>query len=111
MRFTALSTLTNTHALTKVLPGQEVQLFFFKVPKDYLVFIYKIANTWHPNTALDFKVDWERVELIERENTGLEYKPPIVARHVIEVTAINKDTAEHVLEFWIDGIALNLKKV
>jgi len=106
MKPISLSVLTKPHAKATVLPNQEIRLFFFEVPKEYLVFIYSISNSWYPNTLLDFRVDGVRIELIERELQNYEFKPPIVAERSIEVIAINKDSKERVLEFWIDGIAL-----
>lgn len=107
----SLSQLGTTHQTAEVNAGETKRLFYLKIPSGYVGFIYKIANSWYPNTYLDFIVDGERVERLtmERNITNpLEYKPPIVAKHYVEVIVTNNDSDKHYFEFWIDGIAIEL---
>ena len=106
-----LSALGKTYNHVLVSSGQKVKIFDFKIPSGYVGFIYKIANSWYPDTYLLFKVDGELVEKLEmkRDITNpLEYKPPIVVKYSIEVWAINNSSEDHYFEFWIDGVAIEI---
>jgi len=114
LKLVSLSQLGTTYQYSEVDSSQKKTIFTFKLPSGYVGFLYKIANSWYPNTYLLLRIDGELFEKIEytREITNpLTYDPPIVFKYGIEVTAVNNDSSKHYFEFWIDGVAIEIQEV
>jgi len=107
MKLVPLSSIIKTYFSSKVSAGETAELVNVKIPKPYVGFIYKIANSWYPNTFLKFIIDGELVEILKmrRDITNpLEYEPPIVVKHSIKVIVVNNSSEDHYFEFWVDGV-------
>jgi len=111
LKTVSLSQLGTTHQYAEVNAGEKKTIFRFKIPSGYVGFVYKVANSWYPDTKVLFLVDGELVEVIlsERPITNpLKLEPPIVVKHEVEAIAVNSGKQKHYFEFWIDGVAVEI---
>jgi len=92
-------------------PGEKVIIWEEPITGDYLGFIDNIGNNWFPYTYIDFIVDGELIERIQKVTGELEgyafqtrpVNPPIVAKKFIRWIAVNQDVDAHVFEVYCGG--------
>jgi hypothetical protein len=111
MKLISFSRVINPHQHKLVKSKSSDVVFEFKIPKGHVGFINKVANSWYPNTYLEFIVDWEVVK-VEREiapiNKPEEFDPPILVRNFVRWVAYNNDTSDHYFEVFCDGVLYKL---
>ena len=79
-------------------------------PEPYIAFIRYVANSWYPHTYLEWRIDNELIERIERQigsaDNPHEFRPEYVVQNSCTVRVFNNDTVTH--SFWIvmDGSIL-----
>lgn len=93
--------------------GESGVVFYYKIPDDYVGFIYELANSRHPRTYLGWEIDHYPIEALEREIAPLDRPkqiyPPIVVENEIKFTAYNEDTQDLWFGVFCDGI-LHLRR-
>ena len=94
------------------IPAGSSQTLYLLEPEPYIAFIRYVANSWYPNTYLEWRIDNEVVERIERQiapaNAPLKLERPYVCRYKMEVVAYNNDSVSHSFYFLGDGDLLFL---
>lgn len=93
--------------------GESRVVFYYKIPNDYVGFIYELANSWYPDTHLGWEIDHQPIETLEREIAPLDkpkiIDPPLVVEEEIKFTAYNDDYRDHRFGVFCDGI-LHLRR-
>lgn len=93
--------------------GESGVVFYYKIPNDYVGFLYELANTREPNTWLGFEIDHHPIETLQREIAPLDRPkqiyPPIVVEDEIKFTAYNEDDKDWWFGVFCDGI-LHLRR-
>ena len=96
-----------------VAAGESGTVFSMNVPKGNKAFIKNTGNSWFIKTYLNWRVDGELVEKVERRiasvNSPRGETPPIIAIGTIEWVAVNNDAYPHVFEVLQDGIFVPLE--
>jgi len=91
-----------------VAAGESGTVFLLKVPSGHRAYIQRTANNWFQNTYLNWKVDGELVEKVERmiapTPAPKPESPPIIAVDSIEWIAFNNSDSSHTFEVLQDGI-------
>lgn len=94
----------------KVEAGQSAVVYEYKLPSDYVGFIYDLALSWYPKTYLGWEIDNEMIEQIERKIGEFKrprlFDPPYFVENLIKFTAYNNGTEAHQFEILCDGILI-----
>lgn len=91
-----------------VAAGETKTVFILNVPHGHRAYIQRTANNMFSNSFLEWKVDGELVEKVERQiapvNSPKPETPPIIALAKIEWIAINNSDSSHIFEVLQEGI-------
>ncbi len=94
----------------KVETGKSAVVYEYKMPSEYVGFIYDIALSWYPKTYLGWEIDNHMIEQIEH-NIG-EFKrpkvfdPPYKVENLIKFTAYNNSRSTQTFRVLCDGILI-----
>lgn len=86
--------------------GTHDTVYLYRIPLDFTAFIDQVANSWFPNTHIDWFAPTlvERVErVIGQIDLPKHYDPPLVAQAEIRWVAYNDDSKDHVFQVLCDG--------
>ncbi len=86
-------------------PGETAEIFSLEMPKNYIGFIYYLANGYFP---LKLNIDGEVVDvniMVASIGSPKLFDPPYVVNKSIKVSAKNETTAPKTISFYADGIA------
>ena len=104
------SVFYNPYRYKEVEPGKSAVIYQFKLPPEYVGFIYDLWVTWYHNTYLNWEIDNGLVEKIEREIGSLSkpklFDPPYFVRDLIKFTAYNNDTEDYRFRVLCDGLLI-----
>lgn len=91
-----------------VAAGETKTVFLINVPAGHKAYIQRTGNNWFSSTYLEWKVDDELIEKVQRVIAAVvaakPENPPIVAVNKIEWIAVNNSSSSQVFEVLQDGI-------
>ncbi len=94
----------------KVEAGKSAVVYKFELPSDYVGFIYDLTVAWYHDTYLDWEIDGDLVEKIEREigifTRPKLFDPPYFVEDLIEFTAYNNSTEDYRFRVLCDGLLI-----
>lgn len=94
----------------KVEAGKSAVVYEYKLPSDYVGFIYDLALNRYAKTYLGWEIDNSMVEQIERPIGEFKkpkiFDPPYFVEKQIKFTAYNNDSKARVFEVLCDGILI-----
>ena len=88
--------------------GETAEIFNLEIPKNYIGFLYYLANDYFP---LKLNIDGEEVpieEIIAPINSPKLFDPPFVINKFIKVSAKNETAEPKTISFYADGIAYSV---
>lgn len=91
-----------------VQPGETLEIFNLQMPKNYIGFLYYMANDSFP---MKLNIDGEEIdikEIIAPIDSPKLYDPPYIVKNSIKVSAKNETQEEKKISFYIDGIAYSV---
>lgn len=91
-----------------VQPGETSEIFNLEMPKNYIGFLYYLANDYFP---LKLNIDGEEIEIKEMIapiDSPKLFDPPFVVNKFIKVSATNETTESRKISFYADGVAYSI---
>lgn len=92
----------------KVEAGKSGVVYEYKLPSDYVGFIYDLALSWYPQTYLGWEIDNEMIEQIERKFGEFKrprlFNPPYFVENQIKFTAYNNSSSPQTFRVLCDGL-------
>lgn len=91
-----------------VQPGETLEIFNLQMPKNYVGFLYYIANDYFP---MKLNIDGEEINIngiIASIDSPQLYDPPYIVKEFIKVSAKNETAEEKTISFYADGIAYSV---
>ena len=93
---------------TTVVAGETKTVFLINVPNGHKAFIQRTANNWFQNTYLEWKIDDEIIEKVERQIAPVNFPrqeiPPLIAKNKIEWIAVNNGDSSYIFEVLQEGV-------
>jgi len=91
-----------------VQPGETTEIFNLQIPKNYIGFLYYIANDSFP---MKLNIDGEEVDIsviIAPIDSPKLYDPPYIIKNYIKVNTTNTTQESKTISFYADGIAYSV---
>ena len=91
-----------------VQPGETIEIFNLKMPKNYIGFLYYMGNDSFP---MKLNIDGEEINIdgiISPIDSPKLYDPPFIVKDFIKVSAKNETEEEKTISFYADGIAYSV---
>lgn len=91
-----------------VQPNETAEIFNLEMPKNYIGFLYYMANDYFP---MKLNIDGEEVEIngiIAPIGSPQLYDPPYIVKNFIKVSAINTTKESRTISFYTYGIAYSI---
>ena len=88
--------------------GETVEIFKLEMPKNYIGFLYYLANDYFP---LKINIDGEEIDvnqIIAPIDSPKLFNPPYMVKDSIKVSATNETAESRKISFYADGIAYSV---
>jgi hypothetical protein len=86
-------------------------VFKIELTRGEVGFVYKIANSWSPNTIYEIYIDGKVFMTLERQLASLtepeRFNPPIIFHRYVTFFGINNSAAAVIFEVACDGLIYN----
>lgn len=92
----------------EVQSGETAEIFSLDMPKNYIGFLYYLANDYFP---LKLNIDGEEIDvkqIISPIDSPKLFNPPFIIKEFIKVSVTNETAESRKISFYADGIAYSV---
>ena len=89
-------------------PGETAEFFRLEIPKNYVGFLYYLANNHYP---LNLNIDGDKMDIrgiFAPINSPKLFNPPFLVKDFIAVTGSNTTKEDKKVSFYADGVAYSV---
>lgn len=107
MRKISFNQFAKVYNFVELLPNQSKTILRIDIPVNAKGFLIALATNWFSNTKIEWIIDGERIEMLERAvgsvDKPVKLDPPYVINHHLEFIGYNNSANVVKLEVMVDG--------